>query len=176
MRRSTLALLAAGAACAATALLYHRIRTYEGKTMTEIDDAVSRVTDAQARNDAAQAAALQRVNDDVTDLRSTVDQLRAQINSNDGGARQTVASLDLVVTRLEESTARLQGVDPVPDEPAPGDDTETPTPGDDTTGGDVETPTPGDDTVTPAEPGVIGGTDGEVIDNPNPGDPSQRDA
>lgn len=145
MRRSTLALLAAGTACAAAGLLYRRIRTNEENTMSQVDDAVARVTAAQERNDAAQSAALQRVNDDVTDLRSTVDQLRAQVLNGDGGAIQTAAALDAVTARLEESTARLGAVDPNPDFPAP-------VPGDDTTG---DTVTTGDDVV---------------VDNPTPGD------
>jgi hypothetical protein len=143
VRRSTLALLAAGTACAAVGLLYRRIRTNEENTMSQVDDAVARVTAAQERNDAAQAAALQRVNDDVTDLRSTVDQLRAQIGNGDGGAIQTAAALDAVTARLEESTARLGAVDPNPDFPATGDDTtgDTVTTGDDVV---VDNPTPGD--------------------------------
>jgi TolA-binding protein len=144
VRRSTLALLAAGTACAAAGLLYRRIRTNEENTMSQVDDAVARVTAAQERNDAAQSAALQRVNDDVTDLRSTVDQLSAQVLNGDGGAIQTAAALDAVTARLEESTARLGTVDPNPDFPAPvpGDEgTDTPAPGDDVV---VDNPTPGD--------------------------------
>lgn len=168
MRRSTLALLAAGTACAAAGLLYRRIRTNEENTMSQVDDAVARVTAAQERNDAAQSAALQRVNDDVTDLRSTVDQLRAQILNGDGGAIQTARALDAVTARLEESTARLGAVDPNPEFPAPADDTTT-TDGDTT--GDTVATDGGDttgDTVTTG--------DDVVVDNPTPGVDDVRNA
>jgi hypothetical protein len=122
VKRST-AVLVAGATAAVVGL-YCRIRRMELIHMADIND----VNAAIDRNDAAQSGALDRVNADVTDLRTTVDELRAQIEAGTDPA-ETAAALDAIVSRVEASTSRLQGVDPVPDSPAPAP-TDEPAPGD----------------------------------------------
>ncbi len=85
-----------------------------GWLIIRVENLMSAIDDVNAaidRNDAAQTEALNRVAEDVAELRRKFDEGQ---------------DLSGIVERLEQSTARLQAVDPDPSFPAtPGDDTPT---------------------------------------------------
>jgi hypothetical protein len=91
---------------AAVVALYQRIRQLEEKQMADLND-VNAALDA---NDQAQTDALNRVAEDVAELQRQV------------AAGTQTADLQPIVDRLAQSTARLQGVDPVPGFPGAGPD------------------------------------------------------
>lgn len=103
----TLALTAALVLLAgAVAAIYQRILQLEETHMADIND-VNAAIDA---NDQAQTDALNRVAEDVAELQRQV------------AAGTQTADLQPIVDRLAASTARLQGVDPVPGFPGAGPD------------------------------------------------------